>query len=51
MKKIKCKICFEEHEVDSTGWVQMCLGYYPVFIMHLEAEDAKEMIKTMKMRT
>jgi len=43
MKKVKCKLCGYEHEVDSTGWVQSCLGYYPGSFMELSPEGMTEM--------
>ena len=27
LKVWACPICHEEHEIDSTGWVQSCIGY------------------------
>jgi len=28
MKNIECPLCGEKHEVDNTGWVQSCIGYF-----------------------
>lgn len=43
-KKIyKCQWCHEEHESDSTGWIQTCKGYFPVFVMRLTEEELNKL--------
>ena len=27
-KKIDCRVCSENHEIDKYGWVQSCIGYF-----------------------
>ena len=31
-------MCHEEHEIDSTGWVQSCIGYFELGSMIGEIE-------------
>lgn len=37
-KKYKCPLCHEEHEIDDTGWVQSCIGYFELGEMIGEIE-------------
>lgn len=38
LKKWKCPICHEEHEIDKYGWVQSCIGYIELENMIYEIE-------------
>jgi len=43
MKSIKCGWCGEEHEKDSTGWIQTCLGYIPEYLTKLSYDEMVEL--------
>lgn len=39
MKKYKCPLCHEEHEIDEYGWVQSCIGYFELGEMINKIEE------------